>query len=289
MESEEKIGLVLSRVSELRSKINGFIERSPCAGEDEDDHFEEAERGVGDEDDDNDDENLVGVRDALESLEKQIASFQALHQQQRYERETTLAQIERSRIVLLNKAKEYNGEDIEVIHEISAFASEKVEPDEDLFLPPYPSCLLDAFVLDDLLPSHIYPRRKSSEKETSDEPLSGNHKSVNGESENKQSQNANSRAWHIFGFAAKAVLTIMSMVSVLSLAGFEPRLGRKGAQTRVSVMFPKRAEEEQAEMRCPPGKFLVIEDGKPRCLVKERIEVPFEPAVTAPSISYGFG
>ena len=43
-----------------------------------------------------------------------------------------MIQIDRSRRFLLNKLKEYKGqEDCEVIHEAAAFAGEKIEHDED--------------------------------------------------------------------------------------------------------------------------------------------------------------
>ncbi|RZC45579.1 hypothetical protein C5167_038533, partial [Papaver somniferum] len=63
----------------------------------------------------------------------------ALQQQQRYEKEAALAHIDHSREVLLNKLNEYKGDDLEVIREITSFASETVEHNADLVHPPYGS------------------------------------------------------------------------------------------------------------------------------------------------------
>lgn len=63
-----------------------------------------------------------------------------LQKHQRYNIELTLADIESSRKMLLDKfKKEYKGEDLEVIHETCAFACVVVEHSDDLQLPPYPS------------------------------------------------------------------------------------------------------------------------------------------------------
>lgn len=73
MEGEEEIGLVLARASDLRSRISACAAaaRPPPrlgAGE-EDDGGEEEEEEV-------EVESLVGINDALESLERQLASLQ---------------------------------------------------------------------------------------------------------------------------------------------------------------------------------------------------------------------
>lgn len=40
---------------------------------------------------------------------------------------------------------------------------------------------------------------------------------------------------------------------------------------------------------CPPGKVLVVEDGETRCLVKERVEIPFMYVATTPDVNYWCG
>ncbi|KAG1348159.1 plastid division protein PDV2 [Cocos nucifera] len=212
-------------------------------------------------------ESLLSINDALESLERQLAALQALQQQQRYEREATLAWIDRSRMVLLRKLKEYKGEDLEVIHEAAAFAGETVEHDDDgLLLPPYPSHLPDLFVLDDLYPcSHFAAECEQSQKQSMVE-------SEKNQRSHQGSRNSPRRITCLFGLVTKSLITFASVMSILSLAGYKPA-----------------CKERQSSIQCSPGKVLVVEDGMPRCLVKERVEIPFESDVTAPKISYGFG
>jgi hypothetical protein len=75
MEGEEEIGLVLARASDLRSRISACAAAArplPRLGA-----GEEEERGEEDEDEEEVEvESLVGINDALESLERQLASLQ---------------------------------------------------------------------------------------------------------------------------------------------------------------------------------------------------------------------
>ncbi|XP_058080746.1 uncharacterized protein LOC131228928 [Magnolia sinica] len=294
-------GIVLSRASELRSKINSCIDRATQQQkkrqEGVDSHLH---HGGANDDHDNDDEeaeSLLNIRDALESLEEQLASLQALQQQQRYEREATLSEIDRSRKILLKKLKEYKGEDLEVIREAAAFAGETVDQDDDLLLPPYPSRLPDSSILDESYHPRIPPIHNNSARNGLTGDLRPDTKnSKGGESEKQQTQPApkNGRSTGIrlaFGLASKTFFTLVSVISILSLAGFEPRLRKGSIQFKVPGRFQKPAagEAREARSQCPPGKVLVMEGGKPRCLVKERVEIPFESVVTTPDVSYGYG
>ncbi|PKA65955.1 Plastid division protein PDV2 [Apostasia shenzhenica] len=262
MDEDEKIGLVLARASELHSKISDAIERGGGEGDG-------PEGGEEDEE-----ECLFGIRDALESLEKQLASLQALHQQQRYEREAALAQIDRSRRKLLSKLKECKGDELEVIHEAAAFASETAEHDDSFLLPPYPTHLPDLFVLNDL-----YPTSQSSLKSKPSE----NCKHMN------QSQNKPRGMRLVLGLAAKSAIAFVGIVSVLNLAGLGPEIRKKKFKLNLLGLLPKPAKEKEQPMQCPPGKVLLIEDGKARCIVKERIEIPFGADAGNPNIPIGFG
>ncbi|XP_010243304.1 PREDICTED: plastid division protein PDV2-like isoform X2 [Nelumbo nucifera] len=264
----DEIGIVLSRASELRAKINNCIDKVTRHDKDY-----QGENGFHSLDDggeaDDEAESLLNIRDALESLEEQLSSLQALQQQQRYEREATLAEIDHSRKILLNKLEEYKGEDLVVIHEASAFASETVEQNDDLLLPPYPSRPPRSLVL-------VTEAKKSTS-----------------ELDKTQSQapgKSSSGGLRLLSLGAKAALTLVSVISVLSLAGFKPRLTKTSTQFKALDMFQKpTAEEKRTMIECPPGKVLVMEDGEPRCLVKERVEIPFEPVVNTPDVSYGYG
>ncbi|KAF8410617.1 hypothetical protein HHK36_003149 [Tetracentron sinense] len=356
MEGDE-IGMVLSRASELRSKINNCIHQSSRRHTDGEEDGDPSASLNGGGDPEFEAQTLLNIRDALESLEDQLASLQFssvtfvdseeefslkccdwhndiaivwlliysssswdvffsfsfylffiflgsdhegllqfsfdgqdLQQQQRYAREAALAEIDHSRKVLLKKLKEYKGEDLEVINEASAFASETVEHDDDLLLPPYPSRPPHALVLDNGYPSHLPSTSKFARNGvTSADPDEAKKSTSEGERNQTQprTRNSESRVRLVINVAAKTVLTLISVISVLSLAGFEPRLGKSSTQFKVLDLF--RVAEKRATMQCPPGRVLVMEDGEPRCLVKERVEIPFESVTMMPNVSYGCG
>ncbi|KAK9071165.1 hypothetical protein SSX86_009733 [Deinandra increscens subsp. villosa] len=261
---EDGIALVLSRASELRSKITNCIHSESSALEDGEDGEEEAE-------------GLLNILDSLEALEAQLSSLQALQQQQWYEKEASLAEIDHSRKKLLQKLKAYKGEDLEVIHEATAFASSAVElENNDLLLPPYPTRPTSShFSLANKIPQIDPPNGEqngSVHQPMPKSPLKGLRQ--------------------IIGAAAKTVFTVVGLIAVLHLSGFEPRLNGRGLDIKVLGMAPEQGNEEKTEkmMECPPGKVLVVENGVTRCLVKERVEIPFKSvATTIPDVNYGCG
>ncbi|KAK9285756.1 hypothetical protein L1049_024956 [Liquidambar formosana] len=235
---------------------------------------------------------LLVIRDALQLLQHQLVSFQALQQQHEYQREAALSEIDHSRNILLKKLREYRGEDLEVIHETTAFASEKVEHNDDLLLPPYPS-RSHPFVLDNGYPSQIPPCKYAQNGVISCEPINKVNKYPI-ELERNQNQtgirNSLARLRSVVNVVAKTALVLVSVISVLNLAGFELTLGKRDAHVKVLDLFQKSATSGKSAMtRCSPGKVLVMEDGELRCLVKERVEIPFEAFVTKPDASYGCG
>ncbi|XP_059438038.1 plastid division protein PDV2 [Corylus avellana] len=215
--------------------------------------------------------------------------FRSLQQQQRYEREVALAEIENSRKMLLDKLNEYKGKDLEVIHEASAFACETVEPNNDLLLPPYPSRPPKSLCLENgYLPP--FPKSLRNGKITSD-PTNEVKKNVS-ESARGQSQSGSQDSRKGLGFfvgaAGKTVLTLVGLVSVLSMSGFGPNFAKKDALFKVLGLFQQpAAEKRRSNIQCPPGKVLVVENGEARCLVKERVEVPFSSVVAKPDVNYG--
>ncbi|KAL5704936.1 hypothetical protein ACHQM5_023292 [Ranunculus cassubicifolius] len=280
MEGDE-ISVVISRVSELRLKINNCIHKDTRK-------TDEGENGVDNENGSIEEaESLFSIRDALESLEEVLSSLQALQQQQRYEREATLAEIDHSRKVLLKKIKEYKGDDLDVIHEVSAFASETVEHDDDLLLPPYPSHP-HPLILDKGYPSNFPSKHRNGVLNHE----GSTHKERKTPSQTLDRNSPRYGLKHILGLAAKTVLTLVGVVSVLSLAGFEPRVRRRSLEFGIMDMFQKTAaieNEEKVSVPCPPGKVLVMVNGEQKCLVKERVEIPFEPVVRTPDVNYGCG
>lgn len=200
-----------------------------------------------------------------------------------------MAEIDYSRQKLLKKLKEYKGEDLEVIHEASAFASETVEHNNDLLLPPYPSRPPRPLVADGGHISHFPLMRKFNQNGVTagDPTTKGSNMKLN-ETERNQKH---SKGLGIFVNGAKMVLTLVGVISILSLAGVEPRLRKRDTYFNILGLFqrPATGEKRSNTMECPPGKVLVLENGEARCLVKERVEIPFESVVAAPNVNYGCG
>ncbi|KAK7312367.1 hypothetical protein VNO77_36166 [Canavalia gladiata] len=290
---EEGIGLVLARATELRLKISNCIRRATDNGA----------SPHADDDDDDATERLLNICDALEALETQLSSLQVLQQQQRYEREIALAEIESSRKMLIDKLKEYKGKELEVIHEASTFASETVEPNNDLLLPPYPGRPPYSVSLDKEYLSQIPSVNKSGRNGliTLDPMIEA--KKGPSEKEQNHVENGAKDPRKGLGFfittAAKTMFTVVGVVSILSLSGFGPNLGQLGTHFSVQGWRHRiqndnkrsntKIEGDRSITRCPPGRILVLENGEARCLVKERVEIPFSAVAATPDINYGCG
>jgi len=293
---EEGIGLVLAKATELRFKISNCIHKATTnstnglpeqevTDKDEEEEEEQEQEEM---------ERLLNISDALESLENQLSSLQTLQLQQRYEREVALAEIENSRKMLLDKLKEYKGEDLEVIHEASAFAGETVEHNNDLLLPPYPSRPPHSLSLE----NGSLPRFPSTLKSiqngiiTSDPMIEAKKNASELEASQMQTESKNSRngLGCFVSAAGKTVLTLVGVVSILSLSGLGPNFAKKDNLFKFLGQFQQpSAEEKSSNIQCPPGKVPVLENGKAWCLVKERVEVPFSSVVAKPDVNYGCG
>ncbi|KAJ7945985.1 plastid division protein PDV2-like [Quillaja saponaria] len=307
---DDGIGLVLARATELRLKISNCIHKATSrldppsnghlAAEEADGNQDSSFRSriemndTEDEENEDEEERLLNICDALESLETQLSSLQTLQQQQWYEKEVALAEIENSRKMLLDKLKEYEGKELEVIHEASTFAAETVEDNNDLLLPPYPSrppysmCLGNGYV------SQTPPTHKPVRNGLiSIEPIPETDKTHN-ESEKNLVQTDSKESRRGLGFfvssAAKTVLTLVGLVSILSSSGFGPNFVKRGTHFNVLGMLQRsETEKERSTIQCPPGKMEVVENGETRCIVKERVQVPFSAVTATPDINYGCG
>ncbi|KAL0384134.1 UNVERIFIED_CONTAM: Plastid division protein PDV2 [Sesamum radiatum] len=297
---EDRIGLVLAKTSELRSKIVNCIHKTASNAEkegkeSESKEYEASPDAENQHDTDEEAESLLNIRDALESLEGQLSSLQALQQQQWYEKEAALAEIEYSQKKLLKELKEYKGKDLEVIHEAIAFAGE-TEDSNDLLLPPYPSRPSQSVASDNGYLSNFTSTRKFHQNGA----IAGGLKNLldvpkdiqKSETSHRQSGPSSpfQRLKVLISTAAKAAVTIVGVVTILSLAGFEPRLRKRDNQLKLPDLFQlQRNNEKGATVECPAGKVPVKENGEIRCVVKERVEIPFESVVAAPDVSYGCG
>lgn len=320
---DEGVGLVLAKAVELRLKISNCIEKATAGdagipekqglkenGNEEKgsvfdgekspkSHFQEGFGELDEEqeqeevDDDAETPRLLNIRDAFESLETQLIALQNLQQQQRYERELALAEIDYSRKILLEKLKDYKGKDLEVINEAAAFASETVENNNYVLLPPYPSHISRSLVLDSDYFLHLKSNGKSAPNGFN---VNGSanvaKKGMNGygRNENQTKSNNSSKGFGRFLISvAKTVLPLIGVMYVLSSSNVAPNIGKKIKPPKFLSFQNPATEEKEATIRCPPGKVLVIEDGEARCLVKERVEVPFEAIVSKPDVNYGCG
>nr|AFK43049.1 unknown [Lotus japonicus] len=205
--------------------------------------------------------------------------------------------------MLIAKLKEYKGKELEVIHEASTFASETVEPNNDLLLPPYPSRPPYSISLDKEYMSQIPSVNKPGRNGliTLDSVVETKKSHTETEQNHVEDGAKNSRKG--LGFfitsAAKTMLTVVGVVSILSLSGFGPRFGKIGI--RFSAQGWRHRLENESEgsttenkserpvTQCPPGRILVLENGEARCLVKERVEIPFSAVSATPDINYGCG
>ncbi|KAK3124344.1 hypothetical protein QOZ80_7BG0585340 [Eleusine coracana subsp. coracana] len=293
----EEIGLVLARASDLRSKISACAaaSRPPSRREEAVKRLGAAEDGESEEEEEEEEvESLVGISDALESLERQLAALQDLQHQQRYEQETILSQIDRSQRFLLNKLKEYKGQDCEVIHEAAAFAGEKIEHDDGLILPPYSNHITNSFVLDDLYPLNFLSKSKHLRNGMDSNGMNHDDTKMN-ELQNRNTRTSNHGSWGgirtFIGWVAKTAVMVVGAVSIMKAAGYEPVIGRNSIKLDIGQLFGKEAAggQDQSATRCPPGKVMVLEDGRAHCIVKERVEIPFDNNLASPSASYGLG
>lgn len=209
---------------------------------------------------------------------------QTMQQNQKYERESALAEIENSRKTLLDKLREYQGKNLEVIQEATVFASETVEESSDLLLPPYPTH--PPISLENGFPSNSNSILKTSLR---DGAYDLTKKNQSDQDQGKRPEGGGLR--HVIASVAKTVVTLVGVVSILGLAGLGTRKKKMEFSPfgAVSSLLQPLNRGRELGIQCPPGKVLVVEDGQARCLVKERIEVPFESAVSTPDVNYGCG
>ncbi|CAA0362729.1 unnamed protein product [Arabidopsis thaliana] len=307
MEDEEGIGLILARATELRLKISDCIDNSSTTVSDNGDGNEDLSPGegrkseiIGNQDKDFDSissedvdeaeaERLLRIRDALEALESQLASLQNLRQRQQYEKQVALSEIDYSRKMLLEKLKEYKGKDFEVLRETTTFAGERVDYENDLLLPPYPVHPPLSLGLDN---NNGYLSHIPSKKKSDANGFGSGH--VRNEAEAKSPNGGSGGSSHgvirFLGSVAKIVLPIIGVISLLSASGYGPEMRKRGASLNLFGLLPHRATRgKRTPNQCPPGKVLVIEDGEARCLVKERVEIPFDSVVAKRDVTYGYG
>ncbi|KAG7976106.1 hypothetical protein I3843_06G132000 [Carya illinoinensis] len=175
--------------------------------------------------------------------------------------------------MLLDKLKDYKGEDLEVIHEACVFACETVEHSNDLLLPPYPSRPpKNSLHLENGYLPQFPSACKSVGNGTIPHDPSNEVKNIS-KLERNQELNGSHGSRRGLGFSisavGKTVLTLIGVVSVLSLSGFGHNFAKKGTLFKVLGLFQRPAvEEKRFDIRCAPERVLVKENGEARCLVQ---------------------
>lgn len=214
--------------------------------------------------------------------------MQALHQQQLYEKAEAFAGIAYSQEKLLKKLKEYKGDNLDIINEAIAFV-ETAEENNDLLLPPYPSRPY-SLVSEKLYPlhppsSHVISQKgviNGSQPNQLTKDLHGSHQ--------EEAKSPSRMVTCFIGVAARTALTVVGLISVLTLAGFEPRLKKRDNCLKFTNLFQLfGVDKKGTDAKCPPGKVLVFENGETRCIVRERVEIPFHSDIATPDVNYGCG
>lgn len=199
-----------------------------------------------------------------------------------------LSEIDYSRKMLLEKLKEYKGKDFEVLRETTTFAGERVDYENDLLLPPYPVHPPLSLGLDN---NGYLPHLPLKHKSDANGFGSGNVRNeAEVKSPNRESGGSNHGVMRFLGSVAKIMLPIIGVISILSASGYGPEMRKRGASLKLLGFLPQRVVRgKKTPNQCPPGKVLVIENGEARCLVKERVEIPFDSVVAKRDVTYGYG
>jgi hypothetical protein len=104
----------------------------------------------------------------------------------------------------------------------------------------------------------------------------------------------------VFGHAKNIALVVMSVLAFLAISEMGEIREQKKLLAAQSVkkpdtlppsppQLPPAPKPAVSFLQCPPGKKLIMEDGDAKCIVKERIELPFVREVKTPDVLYGRG
>lgn len=253
--------------------------------------------------------------------------LQSVQQQQRLRKDAALAELEESRRVLLLRLKEHEGREMQVVEEAMTFAGEPVKKTDDLPLPPYlhpvsPSLYSESPVFRSAKPSLAKQLDERSSfnsslflvDETASETEAGN---AMGNPAEMQAEHATSppagglsRAFTgMLNFTGKTLLVVVSVVAYLAVSEWN-RSGRereKEAKLQASVPVPAQAPAATAAraatgegegkgrakadpvLECPAGYKRIEDDGVVKCVVKERVELPFPRGLDTPDVLHGRG
>lgn len=351
----DDIGVVLTRASELHASICDAIDRvahSRYAGNDA-----TFSHGLDEEEEDDDDDepsaasyddeapsdaavvaasssseeevrSLEGIREALEVLETQLESLQAVQQQQRRRKDAALAELEESRRVLLLRLKEHEGRETQVVEEAMTFAGEPVKQQQqqrsdDLALPPYLHPVSSALYCESPVfrsgkanlgkPSQKQRLKDRGPFDSSNSSSSlflvdetatdtdmakavGNPEaSAEPASRPPASSRVSSAVTSLLSLTGKTLVVVVTVVAFMAVAEFTRHDRRRKAPNPKPTSSPAPLQNPApSAVECPPGYKRILDDddddqGVVKCIVKERVELPFPRALKTPDVLHGRG
>lgn len=225
-------------------------------------------------------------------------------------RDAALVELEESRAILLQSLKDHEGRESEVVQEALAFVGEPVKKSDDLALPPYlhpvsspsvksQSPFLGSSRLEETSMDDQHQGMNSSAEEDRGDEAVEETGSVTAE---KQGEEITPRRG-ILGFCSnvlnltgRTALIVMSLIALVGVSEFNSQASRN-AQSSYSKPVPKPqapvepvAQPKAAPVRhCGAGKKLIEENGGSKCVVKERVELPFLREIKTPDVLHGRG
>lgn len=244
---------------------------------------------------------------------------QSVQQQQRLRKDAALAELEESRRVLLLRLKEHDGREMQVVEEAMTFAGEPVKKTDDLPLPPYLHPVSPLYS-----ESPVFRSAKPSLAKQLDDRCSFNSSlflvdetaNLDTEAPNAmvnpvemQVEQANSpphsgrfsRAFTgMLSFTGKTLLVVVSVVAFLAVSEFNLTGGKSPKPKPPSVPPPQERQapppppvqakpKQEPVLECPAGYKWIEADGIVKCVVKERVELPFPRGLKTPDVLHGRG
>ena len=234
-----------------------------------------------------------------------------MQQQQRLRRDAALVELEESRTVLLQRLKDHEGRESEVVQEALAFVGEPVKKSDDLPLPPYlhpvsipsvktqspflGSSRLDENPLDD----QHQDLNSFAEEEREDEAVEETG-SVTAEKQEEEIMRRCSTLGfcsNVLRLTGKTALFVMSLITIVVVSEFKSQASKNAQSSYLKpVLKPQAAPVEPVAQpkaapvrQCGAGKKLIEENGESKCVVKERVELPFPREIKTPDVLHGRG
>lgn len=247
-----------------------------------------------------------------------VPMLQSVQQQQRLRKDAALAELEESRRVLLLRLKEHDGREMQVVEEAMTFAGEPVKKTDDLPLPPYLHPVSPSLYSESPVFRSAKAEKPSLVKQLDDrcsfnsslflvDETASDAEAVNSTVSPVATEQATSppsgrfsRAFTgVLNLTGKTLLVVVSVVAFLAVSELNLH-GRKSPKPKPSSVPPTPVQakpEPKPEpkpragpvLECPAGYKRIEDDGIVKCIVKERVELPFPRGLKTPDVLHGRG